>query len=163
MCSQIYSEMICSVVIQMSKDFEFSNLFGADKGDEESSTLDMFESDGFDVFGSEVSDIFENSSLNVSEDDGFDVFGDDSFDVFGDESFDVFGDESFEVGNIKEQHSNMKEWLTANENPELINMGVTNPNDSIFFKDNSFDYSQDYSDLRFIYERFRQDLVKGEF
>lgn len=144
----------------MNKDFEFSNIFGDDKGDKES---DVFESDGFDVFGSESSDIFGDSSFDALEDDGFDAFGNDSFDVFGEDSFDVFGEDSFESLDIQEQNSNMKEWLTTSENPELINMGVINPNNSIFFKDNSFDYSQDYSDLRFIYERFRQDLVKGEF
>lgn len=152
----------------MNKDFEFSNIFGDDKGDKKSA---VFEEDGFDAFGIESSDIFGDSSFDALEDDGFDefgedsfdVFGNDSFDVFGEDSFDVFGDESFESSDIEETNSNMEEWLTIRENPELINMGVINPNNSIFFKDNSFDYSQDYSDLRFIYERFRQDLVKGEF
>lgn len=160
MCSLIYLEMIYLAVIQMNKDFEFSNIFGDDKGDKKSA---VFEEDGFDAFGSESSDIFGDSSFDALEDDGFDAFGEDSFDVFGEDSFDVFGDSSFESMNIKKQNSNMEEWLTTSENPELINMGVINPNNSIFFKDNSFDYSQDYSDLRFIYERFRQDLVKGEF
>ena len=152
--------MIYLAVIQMNKDFEFSNIFGDDKGDKKSA---VFEEDGFDAFGIESSDIFGDSSFDALEDNGFDAFGEDSFDVFGNDSFDVFGDESFESSDIEETNSNMEEWLTIRENPELINMGVINPNNSIFFKDNSFDYSQDYSDLRFIYERFRQDLVKGEF
>lgn len=122
--------------------------------------------DSFDLFGDEV---FEEDIKGAEE--SFDLFGDEVFeednnsfsdDLFGD---DLFGEEefdNFEVSKLKNSQSNMKDWLSCNGNPELINMEDRNPNNTIFFRSSDFDYEKDYSDIRFIFERFRSELLKGE-
>lgn len=131
----------------MSDELGFSDLFG----EEEFSSQEG--DDNFDIFGDEEF----GDDLNSSVED-FDVFGDEEFE-FSD--FDVFDGEEF-IGEEAQSKSNMSEWLKRDGNPELINLNVTNPNNTIFFRDTSFDYDKDYSDIRMIFERFRQDLMEGE-
>lgn len=115
-----------------------------------------------DIFGCEE---FEVNEDNISEEDCFaDIFGEESLgdDIFGEEVFgeDIFGEEVFEEEVLV---SNMYDWLNTDDNPELINLNCKNPNTQIYFKDPNFNYSADYSNLRFIFEKFRSDLVEGEF
>ena len=129
----------------MSDELGFSDLFG----EEEFSSSE--DDDNFDIFGDEEF----GDDLNSSVED-FDVFGDEEF-----SGFDVFDEKEFLSEEVQSK-SNMSEWLKCDGNPELINLNVTNPNNTIFFRDTSFDYNKDYSDIRMIFERFRQDLMEGE-
>lgn len=120
-----------------------------------------------DIFGCEE---FEVNEDNISEEDCFaDIFGEESLgdDIFGEEVFgeDIFGEDIFgeEVFEEEVLVSNMHDWLNTDDNPELINLNCKNPNTQIYFKDPNFNYSADYSNLRFIFEKFRSDLVEGEF
>lgn len=124
--------------------------------DEELLDIDLFS----DIFGEET----EESSL--LEDSFDDLFGNSEFGEELEESFDseesfsdLFGDKEFEENSSA---SNYKEWLETEDNPQLINIKYENPNDAIYFRDPIFDYSKDYSDLKFIFERFRSDLLEGE-
>lgn len=79
----------------------------------------------------------------------------------------LFGEEEEPVARI-EYVSNLEEWkaMVANpskeNNPELVNMNLSNPGYRVFYAQPGFDYSKDYSDLTEIFERFKKDLLKGE-
>lgn len=113
----------------------------------------------------------ENSNLNEEEfDNEEELNNEEEFrDLFGDENFagdellvdgldDLFGNGELYSSNS----SNFEEWLNCDGNPELINLEVTNPNDRIFFRVPNFDYDGSYDDLRFIFERFRAELLNDE-
>ena len=123
---------------------------------------------------------FDNEEELNNEEEFRDLFGDKNFagdellvdgldDLFGDENFagdellsdeldDLFGNGELYSSNS----SNFEEWLNCDGNPELINLEVTNPNDRIFFRVPNFDYDGSYDDLRFIFERFRAELLNDE-
>ena len=114
--------------------------------------------------------------MNEDDDLFAELFGEDSEsteDIFGElfgeeeEVFsELFGEEEpvTDVGYI----SNFKEWKSMidnpskENNPELINMNLSNPGYRVFYAQPGFDYSRDYSDLTEIFERFKKDLLKGE-
>ena len=125
------------------------------KGETEDSLLneqiDRDLKDSFDLFGDEE---FEEE---VNESFGCDLFGDEE--LFGDD--DLSGDE-LEIVKPEGSPSNMEDWLSSDGNPELINMGDKNPHNAIFFRSPDFDYNMDYNNIRFIFERFRSELLKGE-
>lgn len=115
--------------------------------------------------------------MNEDDDLFAELFGEDSEsteDIFGelfgeeDEIFsELFGEEKELVTNV-DYISNLKEWKSMiakpskENNPELINMNLSNPGYRVFYAQPGFDYSKDYSDLTEIFERFKKDLLKGE-
>lgn len=138
---------------------------------------ELFESDVQDIgntlLGDEVledASLLEDTSEDIFKDIFKDIFGDEFGDELGNEldgdfaeGFDdLFGEEGLRYEELDLNRSNMSDWLEPKGNPQLINIDYKNPNDRIYFRDLNFDYSGDYSDLKFIFERFRSDLLEGE-
>lgn len=110
-------------------------------------------------------------SMNENSDNTEDIFGE----LFGEESSiqdevfcELFGEDIEEPVADVDYISNFKEWKLMIENPnkennpELINVNLSNPGYRVFYAQPGFDYNKDYSELTEIFERFKKDLLKGE-